>query len=325
MSRNDYLEIKELVRKYIGTWEKYDTTEIREMVYDDVYFNTSTSLTMEDGAQDSPYGICDFLNDFPRTRGLVYRIYNYVCRIKDHDAYGYAEIPCLAYDNAEEYFEFTVQIAFRCQKRENSWKIAEIRQEIIAERGSLQSLFEKAWYLKNDKEARMPILRGVCESPWINVPVCDDVLTKEEKIQEVLIKAAYGEETNVMEHVYDAYSSDYGEYTYWGTDNSGRKEYVGTLAFERGHRRYAIKPMKFTKIEVDGSRAFVEYDRMRGLKQNVNEYVYTNETLTMEHSCAKCFCELVLEKGQWKIAYQKSYKGLYETGYYEDRGYGSLI
>lgn len=325
MSRKDYLEIKELIRKYIGTWQTYDTSVIRNMVYDDVYFNTSTSLTMEDGAQDSPYGICDFLNDFPRTKGLVYHIYNFICRNHGTDAYGYAEIPCLAYDDAENYFEFTVQFAFRCWKRESQWKLSEIRQEVIAERGNLQSVFEKIWYLRNDNEARMPVLRGVCESPWINMPVCEDVLTEEEKIQEVLIKAAYGEETNVMEHVYDAYSVDYGEYTCWGTDNSGRKEYVGALAFERGHRRYAMKPMKFTKIEIDGERAFVEYDRMRGLKQNVNEYAYTSENLTTEHSCAKCFCELVLERGKWKIAYQKSYKGLYETGAYEDTGYGSLI
>jgi len=268
-------------------WGTKETEELKNFVDPWVYFNTSTSKTMVNGGQDSIFGIVDFINDFPKTDALRKRIYNYVCRIHDDEARVYASVPCTAfsYNGSLSFFEFTAAIVSRWIKKANQWMLVEMRQEVIAERGDLQQLFEKSWNFENNVTGRIPMIRGEGDSPWLNIPYAEDVLSDEEKIKDTIIKNCYGEEWNTFYHCHEAIS-DYA-YTYTKVRSLGdrKKEKLSIKKAARQSVRYCLYPVKFMKMEIVEDRAFVYLDRVRGLKQNSREYEYSQENTNVEHTC----------------------------------------
>lgn len=339
MSRIDYDTIKEKFKSYIQMWNTdwnaYDVEPLKKIFDPDVFFSTSTSLTMPNGAQDSIYGVYDFLKYFPRTDILQRSIYNYVCRICKDEAYLYAEIPCTAFNLNDQldFYEFTAMVTCTWKKLTDGWKIVDMRHEIVGERGTLKSYFEKFWHFEKEDNfghhagesgtmflssgtntdfSRLPVIRGEGDSPWLNVPEAENILTEEEKIKEALTKYFFGEEHNSFVHCYEALSKDYGAYSYFGTDGHTRKDTVNNLSAARQTKKYVITPVKYNSIEIKENRAYVLAQRVRGLRQNSREYVYTKENMDIEHTCARLELELVKENGDWKLAFLKSYKGLYE-------------
>ena len=229
MSRKDYESIKKRFSDYVSTWNTHDYKEIINDVVDPyVFFSTSTSKTMANGAQDSIYGVYDFLNDFPRVDVLNARIYNYVCRMHGNQALTYAEVVCNAFCVSEkiDYLEFTVFVSAGWTKKNEKWVITSLRKEAVSEKGNLVEFFENNWHFENSVGGRLPIVRGEADSIWLNMPVYDDVLTEAEKVKECIIKNRFGEEHNNFTHCFETMSRDYGIYTYFGSDGSTMKELI---------------------------------------------------------------------------------------------------
>jgi len=347
MTRKDYEEIKNSFSEYIKTWKTRDTKPIDEIISPCVFFSTSTSLTMPNGAQDSIFGVRDFINDFPQTEDIHCRIYNYVCRIKGNEARTYAEVPCTAFNCGDEeiaFLEFTAMVTCKWEKTNEVWMIVDMRQEIVAERGSLKEQFETAWHFerervpsahagksgtmfltsseKNEAGSRLPVLRGEGDSPWLNLADAEELLTEEEKVKEAIVKYYFGIEHNSFIHSYEVISDYYGAYAYKGAFEENKKDLINALKQDRQGRKYVLAPIKFTDIEIVENRAFVKAHQVRGLKQNSHEYGYTKENIMIEHVCSEVEFELVKEANEWKIAFSNSYKGLYEVGNYTDHWYG---
>ncbi|MBQ7889026.1 MAG: hypothetical protein IJ356_04640 [Erysipelotrichaceae bacterium] len=347
MARADYDVIKDRFERYIKTWNTRDKAEIKAIVDPFIFFSTSTSIRMANGAQDSIFGVYDFLNDFPVCDVLHTKIYNYVCRIDEKGAYGYADVVCTAFtiEKTIKYLEFTAHVATRWSKKSGEWMMTSLRQEVVAERGNLKEEFEKYWHFENEVGGRIQIVRGEADSPWLNVPNAEDVLTEEEKVKDAIYKNRFGEELNNFTHCYETYSDNYGSYTIFGADGYGKKELVTEKKASRAATRYFLNPVKIKKIEIDGDRAYVDLDQVRGVhqdtggnastdgninvadrvknsKKNTRGYEYNEENMHVEHTCARGNFELVKENGEWKVAYHKVYHGIYEIGGYGESLYG---
>ena len=320
MARKDYDEIKNKFADYIRIWNTYDLISLKEIVDPWIEFNTSTSKTMTNGGQHSIFGVYDFINDFPKTDILYTKIYNFICRIDNNKAYSYAEVVCSAFNvkSKIDFFEFTVAIANQWAKKDNAWKMVNMRKEVIAERGNLQEYFESVWHFENEIGGRIQVVRGECDSPWLNIKKAEDVLSETEKVKECIIMNCFGEEWNSFTHCFEAISNYYRTYTRCESDGQRKKDDLSVKKAARQHKRYSISPMKFHKIEIEGNRAFVYVDRVRGLKQNSREYEYFKDNIEIEHTCCRSEYELVKEKDGWKIVYFNAFKGLYEVGKLND-------
>lgn len=321
MSRADYDQIKQLFACYVESWKTKNFEVLKEFIDPCIRFNTSTSKTMLNGEQDSLFGVFDFIRDFPKTDRLYVKIYNYVCRYDESEAYVYASVPCVAVNVRAEvidFFEFTMTLTSHWIKKNQRWMMQSLRQEAIAERGTLQEYFEQYWYFETDPQGRIAVIRGEGDSPWVNMPGVQSDLTELEKIKECIIKHAFGIEWNSFLHCYDAVSKAYHTNTRQPLSGERKKEYIAILKFERQKSRYNIFPVKFLTIEIEDDRARVIADRVRGLKQNSREYEHTVNNLAAEHTCCRCHIEVVKESAEWKIAYFKQFKGLYEVDDYRN-------
>lgn len=349
--RADYDAIKQNFADYISTWNTRDKKEIDRLFHSATAFKTSTSITMANGNQDSIYGVYDFIDDFPVVDKLYTPIYNFACRVKGERGYAYAEVVCTALKKAEKapkYFEFTIFAATEWEKENDEWKIISLRQEAVPHQGSLKKEFEKIWHFEEESETagRIQMIRGEGDAPWYNVPAdeMDDILTEEEKIKDCIIKNAYGVEQQAYLFTMDTLSVDYQCHRQWHSDGERAKDRVQQMKASRNLIRYYCCPVKFRRIEIKGSRAFAEVDRVRGHQQDLGfqlstdgdvdirkricdslkdviRYEYTNENMDIEHTVARGTYELVKEDGVWKIGYDRLFFGLYEVGAYKD-GYG---
>ena len=346
MSRKDYEIIKKNFEDYIKTWNTKDKRTIDRIVDKFVLFSTSTSKRMANGAQNSVFGVYDFLDDFPQTDVLHTRIYNYVTRICGNKAFGYAEVVCTGFKTEEtlKSIDFTVFVQTIWTKEEN-WMITSLRHEAVYEKGDLKEAFEEKWHFEDKVGGRIQVVRGEADSPWLNIPDDESELTETEQVKDCIIKNTYGEEHIVFTHCFETFSKDYNAYTFIPGKDERMKAVIHENKASRMMFRYLVKPFKFRSITFEGDRAFVELDRVRGkqrdtgsnhssdgnvsLEERANAaseyeiyYPYTEENMNIEHTVARGHYELVKEDGQWKVAYCKLYPGIYECGNYEDSLFG---
>lgn len=351
MSRTDYDVIKQDFANYIRIWNTHDLKEVDRIFHKNVAFKTSTSIKMANGNQDSIYGVYDFINDFPPVDVLHTPIYNYACRMKKDKAYAYGEVVCSAFHLGDtvEFFEFTVFIITEWTNVDGKWVITTLRHEAVPHRGTLKDHFQKYWHFEEEDEVggRIQTIRGDGDAPWYNIKgeEMEDILTEEEQVKDCIIKNVYGIEHQAFNLTLESYSIDYQCHRYWPSDGDRVKDRVQQIKASRNLLRYFFSPIKFRSIEIEGNRAFVSVDRVRGHQQDLGfqtstdgnvdvrkrvkdslkdaiEYQYTKENVNIEHTAARGMYELVRENGTWKVAYDKLYFGLYEVGPYSDGLYG---
>ena len=240
-------------------------------------------------------------------------------------------------------------VATEWHKIDGEWKILGMRHEAVAHNGGLLDYFKKFWHFEEEDEVggRIQNVRGEGDSPWLNVPdsVNEVEMTEEEKIKDCIIKNAYGIEHLALEHTMDTFSNNYQCKCLWKTYGDKMKDRVQQIKASRMLLRYYYSPIKFRKVEINGDRAYVHVDRVRGHQQDLGfqtssdgnvdlrkrirdslkdavPYEYTKDNLDVEHTVARGVMEVVKEDGQWKLAYDKLYFGIYEVGSYSETMYG---
>lgn len=330
MSRKDYDEIKEKFGIFVSTWRNKKTELLDEVIDPEIVCYMSIVKAYTDGSQHSRSGVKNFIKDFPKSDVLHTRICNYVCRIHEQEAVQSADIviEALKFEKGNDKaktFEGTAMLVNHWSKTENGWIMDELRMDVCPHGGDLET-FTEEWYFdeplaKYHEGVHFPCIQGECDSPWNRIKEAEDVLTEEEKIQEVFAKYNFGVDNLMFNHVDDVLSESLmAAMPPWGPMN--KRHYLECLKFHRQKDRYWAHPVRVKKIEIKDDHAQLHLYRMAGHRQRNHPYVFTKENQNIEHACGRYILDFKKEDGEWKICQWKYYLGVIELGEYKDELYG---
>lgn len=331
MSRKDYDEIKEKFGAFIATWKNRNIKVLDNIIDQQIKCYMSIVGHYNDGSQHTISGVKGFVLDFPQSDYFHTRICNYNCRCLDGKAQQIAHIVCTAANKSEESeeldtFQFVVMFSNEWKRSDKSWKMTELRMDVLKEKGMLAS-FENEWFFEKPVNKFFPgmhfsCIQGEMDSPWTKVPVCEDILTEEEKIIDVFCKYNYGVDNCCFNYVCDVLHEDFmADIQPWGSAN--KRRFIQSLKFGRERDVYPwMHPFKAKSIKINGDEADVELYRTAGHRQRKHSIVFTKETIDQEYACARHSLKLKKVEGEWKIVVWNYFLGILDMGKYEDDLYG---
>lgn len=323
MARADYEEIKNKFSEFVRILKERDIGKLEDIFEADVKCYLSCAKAYADGSQHSVYGIKNFITDIPETDFFHTRISNFICRIKGGEAQQAGHVVCLAGRYGEKepvYFLFNLMFSNHWIKRGDSWKISEVRMDILPEEGNFSEL-EEAWYFedrhpKTYPGVHYPCINGELDSPWYRIQEAEDVLTEEEKVAEAFYRYAFGIDHLVFAEVEQAICEDViAKIQPWGPMD--KRMWIEALKYHRQRERQWGHCGKIRKIKIEDDKAYMTVQRLCGHKQREHAYVYTNENVDTEHACAMYEIELRKTDSVWKIKKCEYFLGLLDLGKYE--------
>jgi len=257
--RKDYDAIKQNFTSFIETWKTRDVECLKDLVAVDVHGFLSIIGSSEGGEQHSLFGIRAFVQDIPQTDHMDYEICHYICRVNGNQAHQAAEVPCIAKNNNGDYFTYVATFCNGWIKEDETWKMNEIRMDIMEYESPLSEYFKKTWYFEDNlavltAAVHLPCVFPDIDNPYYRIPECEDVLTEEEKIQECFAKFIYGIDWIVFTFCRDTLSD--------GFKNKDKKTFVAETKWERQSFRYWCHPYMFENIEINGDFAVARLSSM---------------------------------------------------------------
>ena len=323
MPRKDYEEIKNDFSRFVTVFRNKEVSILKEFIDPEAKVYLSTAKDYADGSQHTLFGVENFFKDMVKTDFFHTRICNFVCRIHENEAQQAAHVVCQAGRYAEEvkYFCFDAMFSNHWTKKDDVWKMDEIRMDLLKEEGNFQE-FEDQWHFEDKKAVwyegvHFPCISGELDSPWFRIKDAEDVLTDEEKCYEAMARYAFGIDHLAFDELLDATSEDViADIEPWGSMD--KRSWIVFLKYHRQKERHWGHCVFPASITIHGDEAEMKMYRMMGHRQRVHPYVYTNENVDIEHACA--FYQVKLKKtgNTWKIRRCNYYLGLIELGPYID-------
>ena len=277
--RKDYDVIKQTFKAFIDTWKSRKTDELNEIVKPNVHAYFSAVKEATDGGQHSSFGVKDFILDIPKTDEFEYAICNYVCRIKGKDAQQVSEVACTAANHDGQYFKFIAVICNSWVKENDKWLISEMRVDIKHFESPLLEQFAETWHFEEPLAVlsglvHLPCIFSEIDSPYAKIPVAEDLLTEEEKVEECFIKFNYGIDWIMYRYVKETLADDF--------KNDDKRHFIAYTKFANQRYRYTCHPYITKLIEINGNNAVGMF-----------------ETVIPEN--AEMQVEFIKEKDKWQI------------------------
>ena len=202
MARKDYEEIRETFSKFVQAWKTKDTELLEECFIKEASCNLSTVSKYPCGGQHGIYGMKDFVLDVPSPHFFYSQICNFVARINADEACQTATVVCLTgvYEGEQvRTMEFSAMFANTWVRRQEGWRIGEMRMDVTEYGGDYQEFIDK-WYFEKPElkyyfGIHLPCISGEMDNPWFRIPEEEDVKSDEEKILETFSRYAYGIDT----------------------------------------------------------------------------------------------------------------------------------
>lgn len=323
MVRENYDLIREKFELYLKALRNREEKELNGIFTQDVKVYLSTVASYPDGSQHGLLGIRDFVVTQPETDGYYYRVCNYVCHVKDDRAQQSATVVFHTYKNEGDgfrYFDFTQMYTNSWVKKEDGWKIATVRMDLMNHTGDYDA-FNKLWFYEEPKVkwfpgVHLPCISGELDNPWHVIPESEAELTEEEQILEAMSCYAYGIDTISFDNLPIALSEDIVvNMQPWGTMDY--RQFIATLKYHRQPDRYWTHPVKLDRCDIHGDTAKLYLYRMSGHAQRNHPLEYTNENKDHEFACARYEISMKKENGRWKLTRMVYLLGLVDLGAYE--------
>ncbi|MFT9098206.1 nuclear transport factor 2 family protein [Liquorilactobacillus sp.] len=319
---DNYNEIKKKFEQFAISLKTKSTKQFNQIFDKNLICYISIVKDYTDGDQHSLFGIKNFVENMPDCDHFNEKVYNYVCKIGNHEAQQFSEIVCVAFrvdQDVVKSFEFTILVVSHWIKKEG-WLIDELRMEIEKNNGNFEE-FANQWYFEDTHKKwspgfHLPCISGELDSPWrkIKEPI-NTQLNTEDQIRETFAKYAFAIDFLSFDHMNDVTSDKLVcLMAPWGAMT--KRKWMGYLKNYRQADRLWVHPAKLGKATISGNTAHVTFYRMAGHNQRTYPYIWTKKNWDIEHACARYDMQLIRVNEKWKISQCKYYLGIIELGDY---------
>lgn len=229
-------------------------------------------------------------------------ICNFVCRLTGESAAQSALVVSRLRQKSPvgvgEAFEYTALFVNRWAKDGQTWKMAEMRMDIMDWAGdhdafSLPFQWEGTQWRPG---ATLPQICGELDSPWAMAPLAQDVLSEEEKILEAFSRYAFGIDTLTFGLLPGVLAPDLTvRMAPWGIMTL--HSFLSTLKYQRQSVRHWAHPVLPEKVEVCGDTASVILHRVAGHRRADTP----PPSGQAEDACARYQLVFRKEQGSWQM------------------------
>lgn len=207
----------------------------------------------------------------------------------------------LGYDDGRFLFPFEYggKYVISYVRREDGWKMSEIRFDLDWEKGN--TYFAKDWNFIDYKifAGHRPMISSEFDSPWAAIPENDEPLTDEEAIAENMFKYSFGLDNCDWALHRDSYTDDVVFYAGKAVMESGARNLINNFK-NTSHKEPALEhAIKITKIIVAGDTATMYGYRVEPHRlgsKNLNR-----DTLHQTFYSARYENKLRKIDGKWKM------------------------